>query len=571
MFEFPGWARLTRANSSVSLLVAAAGGALVLTVVAGMLVYSNTQRLISSAEWVEHTQDVLASLQRVSLLVERIDYRSRLYLATGNEEQRARALASANQLETTVVRLKSQVEDNSTQSANAQALMECSQQLNHATVGLTLKSQLPEAATQRCQQVIGLMNDSEQWLLKDRSKGSQRSSFLSISLQLGLVVLFGLLLLALFAMLLRDAVMRQKIGRAMVLSNEQLESSVRALEERASETQLLTGARDELQLCVALNQVYESAVHSFGRLLEGTTGSLCMINNSRQLVEVVGAWNGAAGLAAFEDAFLPDACCGLRLGQSRWRGPEISSIHCAHFAAECPERYLCMPISAHGNTLGVLYVQCGSLEDVAMVNSRMDGLRQLVQLTGMAIASLNLRMKLENQSIRDSLTGLFNRHFMQISLERELARAARRKQPLAVFMMDLDHFKKFNDTYGHAVGDMALRTVAEIFKSNIRTEDIACRYGGEEFTIILPDMALPVAMERAESIRRAVAGLRLPVEGQVLSGFSISVGVAVYPTDGEQGEQLLRNADMALYRAKRQGRNCVEQFENAQVLVESDS
>ena len=181
----------------------------------------------------------------------------------------------------------------------------------------------------------------------------------------------------------------------------------------------------------------------------------------------------------------------------------------------------------------------------------------------MAIATLNLRTKLENQSIRDSLTGLFNRHFMQISLEREISRAARRKQTLAVFMLDLDHFKKFNDTFGHAAGDSVLQAVAEIFQTSIRTEDIACRYGGEEFTIMLPDVTPAVALERAESIRQGVANVRLPLDRQVYTEFSVSIGVAVYPNDGETSDLLLRRADMALYRAKRSGRNQVAQFEAA--------
>jgi diguanylate cyclase (GGDEF)-like protein len=174
---------------------------------------------------------------------------------------------------------------------------------------------------------------------------------------------------------------------------------------------------------------------------------------------------------------------------------------------------------------------------------------------------LNLRTTLENQSIRDSLTGLFNRRFMEISLERELARAARRNHLLAVFMLDLDHFKMFNDNHGHAAGDLVLKAVADIFCSSIRTEDIACRYGGEEFTIILPDIAPEAAANRAESIRRAVAALRVPMEQEVCSEFTVSIGVAFYPNDGEAADLLLRRADTALYRAKRLGRNQVSLFE----------
>jgi diguanylate cyclase (GGDEF)-like protein len=558
-------ARWTESNSGVALLVAAATGAVLFTAVAGALVYANTRGLISSAEWVEHTEDVLASLQRVSLLNERIEYRTRLYVLTGNEEQLNRARASANQLETATIRLKTQVQDNPYQATNAEALISCSSEMNRVVIGLNPKSELPEALLQRCQQAVGLMTDNEQWLLKERNKTSQRSSFLSIGTELGFVVLSLILLLVLFCLLLRDAFLRQRIGRQTTLTNERLAGSVKALEDRAHESELLTSARDELQLCVDVQQVYSSAANSFSRLLAGTSGSLSMINNSRQLVEAVSSWvakgSGPAGESAVEDFYLPESCCGLRSGQPRWRRPGVSEIHCTHFSEEAPERYLCMPIVAHGNTLGVLYVQCATEAIAGLVDQHMDGLRQLVQLTGMAVATLNLRTKLENQSIRDSLTGLFNRHFMQISLERELSRAARRKQMLAVFMLDLDHFKKFNDSYGHAAGDMVLTAVADIFRANVRNEDIACRYGGEEFTIILPDVAPNVAADRAESIRRAVENMRLPLDGEIMGDFSVSIGMALYPSDGEAADLLLRRADMALYRAKRLGRNQVALYE----------
>jgi diguanylate cyclase (GGDEF)-like protein len=556
-------------NSAVLLLVAAATGTVLFMVLAGTFVYENTRSLISSAGWVQHTQEVLASLQRVSLLTERIEYRTRLYTATGNAEQMGRAHASASQLDTTLTHLQALVSDSEYQTANLKSLRSCAQQMSQELAVFTVKSEL--SSTEQCQKAIGLMTDHEQGLLEERSKGSQRSSFTSIGTEIAFVGMSLVFLVVLFGFLLRDAVLRQKAGMQTALTNERLARTVNALEDRAHESELLTSARDELQLCVNVQQVYQSAANSFSRLLAGTSGSLCIINNSRQLVEVVSTWSGMrtgsgqedCGESAVEDFHSPDSCCGLRSGQARWRQPGVSEIHCTHFNGDPPERYLCKPIVAHGNTLGVLYVQCSSETAVAAVLLRMDGLRQLVQLTGMAIATLNLRTKLENQSIRDSLTGLFNRYFMQISLERELARAARRKQNLAIFMLDLDHFKKFNDTFGHAEGDTVLKAVAEIFRSSTRTEDIACRYGGEEFTIMLPDVTPAAAYERAEGIRLAIAGLRVPLEKEVYAEFTVSIGVAVYPNDGEYADVLLRRADTALYRAKRQGRNQVVQFEEA--------
>jgi diguanylate cyclase (GGDEF)-like protein len=546
------WIQRFAVVKSALLVPLLAGCAVVLfTVAAGFLVYANTQRLIAAADWVQHSQEVLSSLQRASLLTERIQYRSRLYLLTGQDDQLSRARTSANQLQVAVEHIRSLVADNAVQTSNVQNLAAQAGQLNQILDGFSAQSHEPEKEAEACQATISLMVDVEQSLLKARNLGSQRRSVTSIVSEIVFVVLLLLTLTVLFGFLLRDAVRRQLVARQMLATNERLERTVTALEDRAHETALLTGARDELQLCVNVQQVYDAAANGFWRLLPGTSGGLCIINNSRQYVEVVSSW----GLIAAQDFSPPEACCGLRAGQSRWREPGKSEIHCSHFIANPPQRYLCRPIQAHGNALGILYVECASDEVVQSVNQRMDGLRQLLQITGMAIATLNLRSKLEHQSIRDALTGLFNRHFMEISLERELSRAARRNQMLAVLMLDVDHFKQFNDKHGHVAGDTVLKEVAQVFQAKIRAEDVACRYGGEEFTILLPDVTVNTACERAEMIREAVAALHVVTETQTHSNLSISIGIAFYPNDGESSDSLLKRADEALYRSKREGRN----------------
>lgn len=535
------------------MLIVAASGVVLFTLAAGIFVYLNTQSLISAASWVQHTQEVLSSLQRASLLTERVEYRTRIYLLTGDEDQLNRARTAVNLLSTSVAHIEMLVKDNESQTSSQKELASDVEQLGKAFNGFNAKSTAPEAQIQRCQQVIGLMTDREQWLLGERSQGSQRNSFTSITTEIAFVGLSLLMLVVLFGILLRDAVRRQRIDRQTRLTNERLARSVNELEDMAHETALLTAARDELQLCVDIQQLYRSAALSFSRLIPESAGCLCMINNSRQAVELVSSW----GATVMEDFSPPESCCGLRSGQPRWRLPGQSEIHCRHFAGKAPDRYLCKPIVAHGNTLGILYLQCENEAVVQSVNQRMDGLRHLVQITGMAIATLNLRTKLEHQSIRDALTGLFNRHFMQISLERELSRAARRKQILAVLMLDVDHFKQFNDTHGHVAGDAVLREIAKIFQANIRAEDVACRYGGEEFTILLPDVSADIALERAEKILEAVANLQVTLDTQTYREFGVSIGIAFYPADGDSADLLLRRADEALYRSKRNGRNRV--------------
>jgi diguanylate cyclase (GGDEF)-like protein len=554
--------RLSVTNRAIAMVIAAAIAALGFTVVLGVIVFTNTRQLVAAGDRVEQTQDVLSTLQRVSLSVERIQYRTRIYLLSSEQDQLTRAHSAATALQTAAVHIKELVADEPREAQNSQSLMACSNEMTHAVDALSSKSIAPDATVQRCQQVVSLMTDQEQLRLKDNSLGSQRTSFVSQGSELSFVVLSLLTLTLLFVFLLRDAMLRKRLSLESAQANESLAKSVHALEERAHESELLTFSRDELQLCVDVQQIYRSSAQSLSRLLPGTSGALCMINNSRQMVELVSAW----GEPPIEDFSPPESCCGLRSGQPRWRQPGVSEIHCMHFTGDAPERYVCLPLSAHGNTLGVLFVQCEDAEGVAAVERATDGLRQLLQLTGMAVASLNLRTKLENQSIRDGLTGLFNRHFMQISLERELSRASRRKQGLAVLMLDLDHFKRFNDSYGHAAGDLALKGVADIFRSSVRAEDIACRYGGEEFTIILPDVTQELASERAENIRRAVAGLHVPLEKEEFGEFTVSIGVALFPRDGGTAEALLRRADQALYRAKRQGRDQVVLHDSAALV-----
>jgi diguanylate cyclase (GGDEF)-like protein len=182
---------------------------------------------------------------------------------------------------------------------------------------------------------------------------------------------------------------------------------------------------------------------------------------------------------------------------------------------------------------------------------------EMVELAAMAIAGLNLRAKLENQSIRDGLTNLFNRHFLEIALERELQRSARSGEPLALLMLDVDHFKAFNDLFGHEAGDLVLRELAGCLQAAVRAEDIVCRYGGEEFVILLPEIPRERAMEAAERLRQRVSTMRPELRGEPLRPISISVGLATYPDLASDAVDLLRMADRALYQAKRAGRNQV--------------
>jgi diguanylate cyclase (GGDEF)-like protein len=250
--------------------------------------------------------------------------------------------------------------------------------------------------------------------------------------------------------------------------------------------------------------------------------------------------------------FAPGDCWALRLGRRHsvdGRGP----IRCNHVKAET-SAYVCMPVQGEGQVLGLLHVALGA--DAAAAGSERR-LRSLVDRVGPALANLKLRESLSVLALHDPLTGLYNRRFMEDAIKRELHRAKRGGKPVSLAMVDIDHFKRFNDTFGHDAGDFVLNAVAKELTKNVRASDILCRYSGEELAILLSEANLEDALSHAEKLRLAVRGIALTHRGQTLPPPTASFGVSVYPKHGETLEDLLKAADGALYRAKQLGRDQV--------------
>jgi diguanylate cyclase (GGDEF)-like protein len=250
----------------------------------------------------------------------------------------------------------------------------------------------------------------------------------------------------------------------------------------------------------------------------------------------------------------PDECWALRRGRVHLAQPTQNGLVCHHVPQPLPASSLCVPMMAQGETLGMLNICCNQ----ATLSTAQQQLAVTVsEHLSLALSNMRLRETLRHQAIRDPLTGLYNRRYMEESLERELRRAVRHHTTLGVMMLDLDHFKRFNDTYSHAAGDVLLRELGRVLQHYLRGEDIACRYGGEEFTLILVDAPLATVVQRANQIREAVKNLTVTYRGQSLGIATASCGVAMFPDHGLSGEQLVHAADTALYRAKDEGRDRV--------------
>jgi diguanylate cyclase (GGDEF)-like protein len=179
----------------------------------------------------------------------------------------------------------------------------------------------------------------------------------------------------------------------------------------------------------------------------------------------------------------------------------------------------------------------------------------LAEHVALAIANLKLRETLRRQSIRDQLTGLLNRRYMEESLDRELMRASRSQSPLGLVLLDVDRLKQVNDTFGHEAGDRLLQTVSRFLQRRTRADDVLCRLGGDEFVIVMPGASLTIARDRAEQLLTEFRRVAIDFSSQGEAAPSLSMGLTVFPEHAQTGAGLLRAADLALYRAKAEGRD----------------
>jgi diguanylate cyclase (GGDEF)-like protein/PAS domain S-box-containing protein len=332
--------------------------------------------------------------------------------------------------------------------------------------------------------------------------------------------------------------------------DQQNENMMKELEKRSQRATMLAEMGELLQSCISLNELIAAALGFAPRIFPAVRGAVALLNGSRSLADVIGSWADCQ-LPAME--FEATSCWALRTGHPHLVVAGDPTAPCAH-AAGVKNTYLCVPILAQGETLGILHFQATD-EAPHLEASQLSFKTTFAGQLGLSIANIRLREALRTQSVRDALTGLYNRRYLEEILEREVRRAARASQSLGVLMIDLDHFKNFNDTYGHDAGDAVLRETGASLTKGIRAEDFVCRFGGEEFVVILPTANLEAACARAESLRLKMKELTVLHQGKSMGMLTISVGVAVFPDHGSSPKELMAAADAALYEAKRNGRD----------------
>jgi len=341
-------------------------------------------------------------------------------------------------------------------------------------------------------------------------------------------------------------------------AHEKLKNSMGELESRNREAGTLSEMADLLQSCFTLEEASGVIASSAQKLFQGFSGALLVFSASRNVLEATTTWGPSSPA---ERVFSPNDCWALRRGRLHPSSSDDGAVRCSHLGPVSRLPSLCTPLMAHGETLGILCLvtepngSVGGQPSISEVNLKLAV--SVAEQAALSFANLKLREKLRYQSVRDPLTGLFNRRYLDESLERELPNAIRKNRCLGVIMLDVDRFKRFNDTFGHDAGDTVLRELGDYLAKFIRRGDLACRYGGEEFTLILPESSLEDTRRRAEELRTSFQQLSIKHRDIVLGKVTLSLGVASLPDHGTTAVELLAAADGALLRAKEDGRDRV--------------
>lgn len=344
----------------------------------------------------------------------------------------------------------------------------------------------------------------------------------------------------------RDITAAKEADQSLRHANSELQRRLDELQEIRRETDILSEMGEVMQACLSAEEAV-SAVRAYGSaFFARRLAAVYFTAPSGDHARRIAAWGGDA----LPEAFEVHQCWGMRRGRTHDLIPPITGPRCSHVRGM--EATVCAPMVAQGEPLGIVFAaeERGG-DPLAMRRSAVAFADHLA----LGMANLRLRDSLRSNAIRDPATGLFNRRYMEESARREFGRADRRQKPVGVMMVDIDHFKAFNDRHGHHAGDRRLGDVARFLELSTRVEDIVCRYGGEEFVVIMPEAPFEACLHRAERLRE---GVKTAVGGaRSEAPVTVSIGVASYPAHGGDIVEVLQSADAALYRAKRGGRDRV--------------
>lgn len=337
----------------------------------------------------------------------------------------------------------------------------------------------------------------------------------------------------------------------------ELSKRIKELEQHNLENEFLMEMGEMLQVCLSTQETYPVIQMYVRKLFPEYAGIIYVFNGQRSFLKPIVSWGNPENSTHL---FSLNDCWAMRQGKAYFNKKKGDRLFCSHLDGLSVCNSACVPMISQGEIVGLLHLQYNKQyepnRDSSRRIERTMGLAVIIaEHLALALTNLNLRETLRIQSIQDPLTGLYNRRYMEKTLEREASRIQRDGSSLGIIIFDIDHFKNINDTYGHECGDAVLRELGKYIQKHSREEDVACRYGGEEFALIMINADLKNALAKAENILRGIReNLKVHFDGKVIS-IKISLGVSVCPDHGLNPKQAIKAADEALYQAKTEGRD----------------
>jgi diguanylate cyclase (GGDEF)-like protein len=523
--------------------------------------FSRTRELLSSLSYVEHTHQVLYELDAIQDGLQDARRAWAHYILTPEKQDLDAFDEAVKQTWMRVDRVVYLTKEDAAQQERLKQLQiwigeELQQLRDNLRVSKTLliyHSPESDFKLDRVRNAILKFRDEQETILRERNQAAQlraREVERSVSVRIGG---FSALMAVLFLLVIRESKKLRIAEQSALHSQTKLEGSLQQLQSETESGKLLNELQSNLQICVNPPEAYEVLGGYAQRFIPDSAGAVFAIDSSRNLMGVMASWGDS--LSPTQHILSPEDCCAMRGGRLHLQVETSRGLTCRHFSGSIPDAYVCLPLAALGETLGILHLSANSSADFTA--PRLAMIQQAGEYAALRLANLRLREKLHDQSIRDPLTGLYNRRFLEATLEQELHRSSRHHTGLGVIMADIDKFKGFNDSFGHTAGDIVLKEVGALLRRSVRTEDIVCRYGGEEFLMVLPDTSLESVRERAEIMRDAIEKLELQHAGHALGKITASFGISFSQDGVLTPDILLRYADEALYEAKRRGCNCV--------------
>lgn len=354
--------------------------------------------------------------------------------------------------------------------------------------------------------------------------------------------------------IVRNITERAKERLSLKNAYDKVSKGMAELTEKNKKITSLVEMSDILLACSSLSELCQITAKFAKTILNFTNGILYIMHPSKKMLERNANWGD---MKKQENLFEPDKCWALRLGHINYSSTN-TELFCEHLNHDTLNSvFICVPLRAHNEVYGVLVVEVinHSSGELLTENENLI-LNAFSELIALSLSNVSLRENLQQQSFHDPLTSLYNRRFLNEFLNKQFILASRQKSQIAILMLDVDHFKKINDTLGHDAGDRVLREIASLLLRSIRSGDLAARYGGEEFIIgFFNANDVGAIKERALKIMNDIKQLSLSFNHQTIKGITVSIGIAFFPLDGKTVNEVIDAADKALYQAKESGRN----------------